>query len=431
MQMLAALLGSLKGLFGRTYLFAGLLPAALLLFGYDWATEGPLTVVLADGHKLPRQVAQSSLQLLALALVFYALHPQLLYVYQAVPGSGLFSVLRKTMTTRQLKRKTELEKQVVALEWRRTAIKWGMDGFAPAPPESFVPEWETRRSRDEAIRSSTSARRSVLERRSHSWPLPDDHELTEIVAGLQGLLTATRSDKADEYLAETELWRGMVSDYRVKEVLSAIDRHLYREWSSSKRRLVDFPTDDQWLQPTSLGNRIEALNDYAERRYGISTSTLWTRLWGTLADSERQPVSEAQLDLHMMVNLSAASALVAASVALRALPESLAAVKSGSAQLNLRALLFTLGAVLLFRIFYQGSLSAFQVVAEQVIRLTDLKRRPFIEAMGFSLPPSLASERELFCELNNFFGDGMAPPRPWYYRVEKQKTESKNSEDGN
>jgi hypothetical protein len=64
-----------------------------------------------------------------------------------------------------------------------------------------------------------------------------------------------------------------------------------------------------------FGNHLAYLDDYAERRYGITTDTILDRQWWVLPPRVKDEVSDARLAVEVAINLSAALLIAAAAIA--------------------------------------------------------------------------------------------------------------------
>lgn len=71
----------------------------------------------------------------------------------------------------------------------------------------------------------------------------------------------------------------------------------------------DYPLPNRLL-PTRLGNRLRSAEDYPKRRYELTTSVIWPRLWLILADGTRAELTSARDRLNADVRLVVWSALL-------------------------------------------------------------------------------------------------------------------------
>ena len=69
MQMIKSIVGSLKEVFGKTFLLTGVLPAAVVLIAWDWADTGSsLRAVLTNGDNKALEASRVTRRLLGVGL---------------------------------------------------------------------------------------------------------------------------------------------------------------------------------------------------------------------------------------------------------------------------------------------------------------------------------------------------------------------------
>src|SRR5215831_6479402 len=105
MQVLTALFGSLRGVFSKTYLLVGLLPAAAVLLSWDWYVQGEIVGVLMQEDKVALGATLTlAAKLLGLGLLFYILHQPVLRFFESMPVAAL----RQCMVQGQLRKWQQL-----------------------------------------------------------------------------------------------------------------------------------------------------------------------------------------------------------------------------------------------------------------------------------------------------------------------------------
>jgi hypothetical protein len=204
---------------------------------------------------------------------------------------------------------------------------------------------------------------------------------------------------------ETAAWRSFLRTVpEAVPFLVRMRRAVTRELDIAFLRLRRFP-DEQWMQPTALGNRLAALDDYAGKRYGIDTSTMLTRVMGVASADERSEIADAQLRVEVLVLLAAALLLLAAAIVgawWRAEP-------IRPYRVDWRTIGTILALVTTSTLSYRAAITAFGAVQERVERLVDLRRLDVLSALGYQAPETVAEEKQQFEELHRFFT--MATPR--------------------
>ena len=224
-----------------------------------------------------------------------------------------------------------------------------------------------------------------------------------VVTGLRAFFAVALDERRDEQ-AE---WRTLYDSRASKEVIDRIRADVFRRLVETTARAQEQPETEEQLAPTLLGNRVAALDDYAESRYGIATSALWTRLWGVLGQAERQEIANAQLRVEMLANMTVAFAFVALLSAGTSIYRAVR-VNSTALVIDWWTVLFAAVCVALTMASYRTAVYAFGGVADGITRLVDLHRVRVLTTFGLESPATFADERAMFGELRTLFANGDA-----------------------
>jgi len=487
MKVLTTLWGEIKGVFGKAYLLAGALPATLLVLGWLWyvgvdrVPEGggaevrarSLVAVVATalegltGDEATDEVVTVILLTLALGLVFYAGRTSLVDLLQRLPGRAL-DPLRRTLTRRQHARWLRADREVHERLHQLTILERWLTDLDLVPPVR-LPSTERVAAAGEMRSASAEARRvfaALLDAGPSASEPPSREATSAILAGLRALY-AYACDPVEPWLlhrrgeaslrtyvraylgagrrygasagprrryataacvAELAAWRLLVARRGAGRLLQVLADAVNVEWAEARSRLDAFP-EARWLRPTSLGTGRSALDDYAEDRYGIPTSTLVHRLGGAMPEAERKEIGDARLQVETLVNLSAAMAALAAAVGLSAGLAALRNLRPVGPDLlvratgfaldeplawSLRIAAFVVAPALLAWLFYRAAVVSQGELAEKVVRAVDLHRLALATALGFERPETVGEEQELWAELASFFADAkpLDPSRP-------------------
>src|SRR5262249_21598919 len=133
-SVLTALFGSLRGVFSKTYLLVGLLPAAAVLLSWDWYVQDEVIDMLMREDRVafvPALVL--AVQLLGLGLLFYIMHQPLLRLFDSFPGKR-FEKLRQFMVQCQLQKWQQLQIERETRLWEYTAVTWPERGLKVEGP---------------------------------------------------------------------------------------------------------------------------------------------------------------------------------------------------------------------------------------------------------------------------------------------------------
>ncbi|MER6038316.1 hypothetical protein ABT133_31140 [Streptomyces sp. NPDC001835] len=152
-------------------------------------------------------------------------------------------------------------------------------------------------------------------------------------------------------------------------------------------QLARYPTDDDQLAPTRLGNAIRRFEEYGHNRFRLDTQVLWNELSAAGPEQARRQVETARTSVDFFVALLYGHAVVAA-LALLALPS------AGAEQLLLIVTAIALCA--LIPLWYRSAVYATDEWAAAVRALVNLGRKPLADALGLVLPQQLSEERAMW-----------------------------------
>jgi hypothetical protein len=97
----------------------------------------------------------------------------------------------------------------------------------------------------------------------------------------------------------------------------------WRAGPETRARLIDharwYPAEERLL-PTRLGNTLRSIEDNAGQRYGLSTVTIWPRLYPLLSDTLRQESQRARDDYDTAARLCAVLAVFSVVSAVLVIP---------------------------------------------------------------------------------------------------------------
>lgn len=425
MKILKTLWGELKGVFGKSYLLAGTLPAAVLVLGWLWYRSRkslPSLVGRAVDALGAERAADEALALILLTLVlglaFFAGRGPLLDLLQRLPGR-LLAPLRRTLVQRQHQHLLQVEREADVRSHLVTILeKWIPSDEMDFGPPTFLPPTE-RIPKEAAVRKSSKRARATVRRLlPHGIPptTPPSREQTGAILGAlrQLYAYAARHYPDRTTIDETSAWRLLLSSGGARRLLGILTDGVRREWAEARMELDSFP-EPRWLRPTGLGTRASALDDYAEDRYGIPTSTMVQRLLGALPAEEQKQIGDARLQVETLANLAASSVLLAFAVTVGSLALATRHLRAGGLlEWDARTAAFVLMPALFGWLFYRAAVLAHGELAEKLVRTVDLYRLELIEKLGFARPRDVREERELWCELAAFYaGDGdLDPDRP-------------------
>jgi hypothetical protein len=417
--MVQALFGEAKGVLGKSFILTGLMPAGLLLvsltafFNHVAGLEALLTNVQSIEKSTTLAGAFVIGGWFALGLWFFASRSFFIEVFKDLPGAPL-SWLRWRMIDRQTKRArlAKQAKESAMLDY--TVLVWYQNHFEK--PKAVLESLTVER---EAILNESNAARALIERSSADSSDVDVRktvqQVTTALRHLHGL--SARADAEDiELFAEIAAWNSFVNDASVVQYLSAAAEDAYRRYVSAFIQGARFPKSDLWIQATAFGNRLAALDDYAESRYKINTTTLWRRLWTILPERSKAEMSDVRTTLEVLVNLTVAGILAAIVASCSTILQTALLLfrigwsyadpispLSKQLQPNWFAIIFIFTSIIFSFATYRSAVYSCNSLTEDIVRFIDLYRLKFLVALGFKCPAAVEGELNLFNQLNKFF----------------------------
>lgn len=447
MNVFSALVDELKGVLGKGYLLAGVIPAAVFMMAFRWYVRRDSSLAEVFTSLSPLLVKDSSDGLAALvafasttlflAVVLFAARSALLDFVQRLPGR----VMRWPRELLQRRQAIKLQRALHNGEQHLhglTVLKWALDGAFEQP--DYLPPHREPLDWAEMIERSAVGREAFeacLPKTGAVPKPPPPRQAKRIIEGLSVLYDRAVGDLDDENLQdELSLWKIALAQppegadppdrpktgrrLRAELLLQLLKGHLRRQWALPRQRLEGFPRDEHIL-PTTLGTRAAALDGYTLDRYGIDASTLLVRLWAVLDEAEQKSLANIRLSLEFFLNLGAALLLLVPAALARNLydawPLSLPTDRSLqglAAAVDLRTVFFVAIPFLLAALLYRAAVFTYGALAEKVLRNVDLKRLDLIAKLGYERPKTVGEEQELWRELSGFFVDGYDrdPQRP-------------------
>lgn len=412
--MLASIFSKVTASLGKTFAYAGLLPAAILLVVISLHATSTGTF-WAVGHALLtddaawKSVAWLGAIWLVCAFLFHAVRAPVFSLFQVIPGSAL----GRWLVFRRASRREQLKRQQEEIIWGKTALAWLQKlGLDRARIGDF-PYWILRPGPEQSLMESKLGRETLLkvDRTAGDALNLSVRQSDAIAAGIFRLyLLAKFRHPADiERAIDAEIaeWRRVYDSARAKSVVSLVEQDVHRKFVRAFLACERFG-EGAFIYPTELGNQISALDDYAEERYGIDTATMWNRLWWILPKDAKEEVSDARLALEALLNLTIALMLAALAVAARQVSAcGLKVAFDGSSCDASRTLVFVAALCVLAVLVYKGVNFAMEVLAIKTTTLIDMYRLPMLQQLGFS-PGKIGDEMKLHAELKGFFTQSSA-----------------------
>jgi hypothetical protein len=422
--MVQALFGQIKGVFGKSYFLAGMIPAAIIIVGLRWLTYGSdgvkaaVNAVLAPSNKLAFEGVENAALLLMTALAFFAIRGIVIDTFQSMSWSVL-TPLRNWMVAMQMRRyrKATLEREKALYDL--TVLSWRTRKYEPG---EYIPQWFKVNELPLVLKKSSKARSEA--KRLVEAPNTDaigEKDAKLIIDGYRefySLFTHFKNTGKEDHSLSNELeeWRKLQEKPSVLDAFHILELRANAHWLHARKKREQFPASETWMEPTAFGNRFAALDDYGEKRYNIDTTTIWRRIWGILPAREREEISDAKLSIEVTLNICVAFGLLGAAAAISVIFDVWSDVTSKSfvnLALIWHAIWFALGAEVFAFLMYKLAVQAASALAENIVRAVDLYRLKVIVALGYACPTKVVEELDLMAELSGFFtqGDSRRPDR--------------------
>lgn len=398
-----ALSGYVAGVLGKTFFYAGLIPACASIafwYAYAFGLAGLVEKIVdmaTTKEKLVAGAVFTLLPVLGLALALHTTRNLVLALYRTLPGPR---TLRTMLVDAQRKKKDRVDEERTENLWLLSALKWCRQGFVAKRP---VPGHAGRTKLSDAIAGSRQARALVEPEESPTAFGEDGLPIggaRRIVNGIAGFCACEVDPGEKSYGAECAEWRKLLYVERVRTRLEMLDTELRRSWSSAWRAASSYPADE-YLQPTAIGNRLEALDDYGLTRYRCETGRIWKRLWGILPEKTKREVIDAQMEVHQFLNLSFLALLLCLGIGVTRAVE-----VWRSASIDWRAVVYFLAGLIAWRAFYRAAIYSCGHLTETIVASVDLHRLRLVQAMGYAVPATVEEERILFQQLRVFWAQG-------------------------
>jgi hypothetical protein len=408
--LLASIFGKVTSSLGKTYVFSGLLPAGLLLLALGSYYTSLSALSQFGQEQLSSANAWKSIAWfgaiwIALGFIFYAVRAWFFGLFETIPTSRLGRLL----LFRRLAKRERVRRNLEELEWRSTALKWLREFKLDRAQIGEIPSWLLRSSSNqEKLIADSRAGREILTNIDRSVGDVINIRVRHadaIAAGIFALYRLAKSRRSNEIEAaisnEIEGWRFALAGDEGKQVADFV-------WDDI-RRMVDRAFGDrekygkgQYVFPTALGDLIAALDDYAQDRYGIDTTTIWDRLWWVLPKDVKSDVSDARLALETLTNLIVSLVLTIGMILLSQVVSCGFKSSTLGACEPLRSVGWVVSGGVLAWMAYSGACFAMEVLASKMVSLIDTYRLPALAQLGFA-PKTVGQELEMLRQLKDFF----------------------------
>ncbi len=189
---------------------------------------------------------------------------------------------------------------------------------------------------------------------------------------------------------------GVKSDWikkKNKRATAAKDNNL-KEYSSLHSELFfGYPSKEDLLMPTKLGNVLRAAEEYSKKVYGMDSILWWPRIWILLPDSLKNEIEGAMTPIVALLNFSSIFALIS-------VLGSAYFYSSGRPLWEVCLVLFA--GLALVRISYLGAVAQAQSYGDKIRSAIDLYRIDLLINLSQPLPENLPKEEATWKMLSDW-----------------------------
>jgi hypothetical protein len=411
---------NISGRAWRGVFLTGALPASvcMLVLTFEFSGWGGCTALLqkifewkADGLA---SVAGTLLATATASVILYAARMPIFEFFQTLPVWKL----HEWRLNHYSKKRKEADFAVARCLWQIDVARWKDREFEE---HAFVDERILRSEKPPDEKTLPGTAQSVFAKVAN--PANDFRdalrkELMDLLGQLH-IATANRTrvvENTNQFTSDGNWLDAVLSELRqlyktdnlfAERVKSLDDSLLYDYYSRRYKVLRRFPAE-AWIAPTEIGNTLSALDDYATQRYGIDTSTLWSRVVTVLSDEQRDALQGSQTVVSLLLNLTVALVLLS--------------VASAGNLIYLRNQLFsgpflagiavTLSAPLLAWLSLRSAEYAANQMRQEIESLLDRHVLRWLRALGLA-PNSLKQRNEMLAALGGWL-NGATPDVPDY-----------------
>jgi hypothetical protein len=157
-----------------------------------------------------------------------------------------------------------------------------------------------------------------------------------------------------------------------------------------------YPSQENQLLPTQLGNVLRAAEDYAQSKYGMDVVFWWPRLWLILPEAMQQQIDDSQTPMLSLLNLTTQLAVISFAGFIY-----LCVQYTGPWKLFafLAAFITLIVGIILTAFAYQGAVSHAKVYGTLIRSVVDTYRFDLLRALHQPMPPNLYEEKKLWDDL--------------------------------
>jgi hypothetical protein len=167
--------------------------------------------------------------------------------------------------------------------------------------------------------------------------------------------------------------------------------------SIHERLFYGYPSREDRLLPTRLGNTLRAAEDYAQTTYGMDAIFWWPRLWLILPEAAQQQIDDSETPMIALLNFTTQIVLISLFGSIYLGLQFMGAWQLWMA-FGAACMILIVGLALAFLI-YRSAVSQAKVYGMLIRSAVDLYRFDLLKALHQALPPNIDAEQKLWDDL--------------------------------
>lgn len=160
-----------------------------------------------------------------------------------------------------------------------------------------------------------------------------------------------------------------------------------------EKLFYEYPSKEERLLPTKLGNVLRAAEDYAKTTYGMDIVFWWPRLWIILPEAIQKQIDDSLVPIIALLNLATQIGIISL-IGFAYL--CIQYIESWEFGTLLAASITLIAGLILTFTAYQGAVSQAKTYGVLIRSAVDLYRFDLLKILHQSMPSNLAEERKLW-----------------------------------
>ena len=185
---------------------------------------------------------------------------------------------------------------------------------------------------------------------------------------------------------------------KLEGTYDALERH---------QKLQYYPSDEQFIKPTDLGNVLAKMEIYSFHRYCMDSNLYWPQLTAVIPDEYKGQIGELKTTMDFMLNTSLLAFIFGVFALIIGIwKQPIILILARQWEPSTLTILIGFASLIAAYGFYRIAVRSAHVFSKNVTCCFDLFRWDLLENYGIAKPSSLIIERQLWQTLARFIGRG-------------------------